>query len=103
MLYHPFMDYADLLTVNSQVYGSYIEVFRAYYRLYTYLQDFYINPEPESEALDNKNNKDPEEQAKKDYPLADFKAFICRKLQKDFTYIDLLDNLGSQELDHNYN
>jgi hypothetical protein len=56
-----FVDYADLLTVDSQVYGSYIEAFRAYYRLYTYPQDFYIDPEPESKISDNKSNKDLEE------------------------------------------
>jgi hypothetical protein len=59
------VDYTDLLTVNSQVYGSYIKAFWAYYYSYTYPQDFYIDPEPESETSDNKNNKNPEEQIKK--------------------------------------
>jgi hypothetical protein len=102
MLHHLFVDYIDLLTVDSQVYGSYIKAFRAYYRSYIYPQDFYTDPEPESEASDSKNNKDPEEQIEKNYPLADFEAFAYRKPQEDFTYIDLLDSLGSRELDRDY-
>jgi hypothetical protein len=102
MLHHLFVDYADLLTVDSQIYGSYIETFRACYRSHTHPQDFYTDPEPESEASDSKNNKDPEEQAEKDYPLADFEAFARRRPQEDFTRIDLLDSLGSRELDRDY-
>jgi hypothetical protein len=70
--------------------------------LYIHLQDFYTDLEPESEVLDNKNNKDLEEYAEKDYSLVDFKAFACRKPQEDFTCIDLLDSLGSRELDRDY-
>jgi hypothetical protein len=61
-----------------------------------------MDPEPESKVSDNKNNKNPEEQAEKDYPLADFKTFAYRRLQEDFTRIDLLDSLSSRELDYNY-
>jgi hypothetical protein len=62
-----------------------------------------MNPEPESEVSDSKSNKDPEEQVEEDYPLADFEAFVYRRPQEDFICIDLLDNLGSRELDRDYN
>jgi hypothetical protein len=96
------VDYADLLTVDSQVYGSYIKAFRACHRSHTHPQDFYTDPEPESEASDSESNEDPEEQAEEDYPLADFEAFARRRPQEDFTRIDLLDSLGSRELDRDY-
>ncbi len=61
MLYHLFVDYTDLFTVDSQVYRSYIKAFQACYHSHTYPQDFYTNPKPESEASDSKSNKDLEE------------------------------------------
>ena len=102
MLHHPFVDYADLLTVDGQVYGSYIEAFRACYRSHTHPQDFYTDPEPESEASDSETDEDPEEQAEDDHPLADFEAFARRRPQEDFTRIDLLDSLGTREMDRDY-
>jgi hypothetical protein len=102
MLHHPFVDYADLLTVDGQVYGSYIEAFRACHCSHTHPQDFYTDPEPESEASDSESNEDLEEQAEEDYPLADFEAFARRRPQEDFTCIDLLDSLGTREIDRDY-
>jgi hypothetical protein len=102
MLHHPFVDYADLLNVDGQVYGSYIEAFRACYRSHNHPQDFYTDPEPESEALDSESDEDPEEQAEDDHPLADFEAFARRRPQEDFTRIDLLDSLGTREMDRDY-
>jgi hypothetical protein len=77
-------------------------VFRAYYCSYTYPQDFYTDLKPESEISDNKSNKNPEEQVEKDYFLVDFEAFACWKPQENFTRINLLDNLGSRELNRDY-
>jgi hypothetical protein len=61
-----------------------------------------MDPEPELEISNSKSNNDPEEQAEKNYSLVDFEAFAYRKLQEDFTRIDLLDSLGSRELDRDY-
>ncbi|KAK8912682.1 hypothetical protein VCV18_012361 [Metarhizium anisopliae] len=98
MLHHPFVDYADLLTVDGQVYGSYIQAFQACQRLHTHPQDFYTDPE----ASDSESDEDPEEQAEGDHPLADFEAFARRRPQEDFTRIDLLDSLGVREMDRDY-
>ena len=78
MLHHLFVDYLDLFTVDSQVYESYIKAFRAYHRLYTYLHDFYTDPEPELGVSDSKSDEDPDKQAEDNSPLADFEAFAYR-------------------------
>ncbi|KID81041.1 ATP-dependent DNA helicase PIF1 [Metarhizium guizhouense ARSEF 977] len=102
MLHHPFVDYTDLLTVDGQVYGSYIQAFQACRRSHTHPQDFYTDPEPDPEASDSESDEDPEEQAEGDHPLADFEAFARRRPQEDFTRIDLLDSLGVREMDRDY-
>ncbi len=79
MLHHLFVDQADLLTVNSQVYRSYINAFHAYYYSHTYPEDFYTDLDLESEASDSKSNKDLDKQVDK-HPLADFEAFACQGL-----------------------
>jgi hypothetical protein len=95
------MSWTTLLTVDSQAYRSYINTFQACRRLHTHPEDFYTNPEAESKISDEKSNKDPEEQPE-EYLLADFEAFACRKPQKDFICIDLLDSLGSRDINHDY-
>src|ERR1700726_1071684 len=102
MLYHPFTDWADLLSVDSQIYGSYIDAYQACCHSHTHPQDFYTDPEAECSDSDNESEEDPQEEADDDYPLADFEAFARRRLQEDFTCIDL-DSLGAREMDRNYN
>lgn len=102
MLHHPFVDYTDLFTVDGQVYGSYIEAFRVCDRLYTHLHNFYTDPEPDSGVSDGESDVDPKGQAEDDHPLADFEAFACRRPQENFTHVDLLDSLGTREMDHDY-
>jgi len=82
----------------------YINAFQACHCSYTHPQDFYIDPEAECLDSDNKSNKDPQEQkqANDEHPLANFEAFACQRPQEDFTQIDLLDSLGTQEIDQNY-
>ena len=102
MLHYPFTDWADLLSINSQVYRSYIAAFRACYHSHTHPQDFYTDPEAECSDSGNESDEDPKEQADK-YLLADFEAFARQRPQEDFTQIDLLDSLGTREIDWNYN
>ena len=90
------------MTVDNQVYGSYIDAFHACHRSHTHLEDFYTDPGPESEVSDSESHKDPEEQTDDEHPLADFEAFARRRPQEDFTQADLLDSLGSRELDRDY-
>src|SRR6195952_3364640 len=107
MLHHPFVDYTDLLTVEGQAYETYIEAFRACRHAHTHPQDFYTDPEPESEVSDSEEDEDQEDQEEEDqvendYPLADFEAFARRRPQEDFTYIDPLESPGMREIDRDY-
>lgn len=101
MLHHPFVDWKDLLSVDGQMYESYIDAFRACNHSHTHPQDFYTDLEAESEDSDDESDGDPQEQAD-EHPLADFEAFARRRPQEDFTRIDLLDSLGTREIDRNY-
>ena len=75
MLHHPFTDWADLLLVENETYGSYIEAFQACKRLHTHPEDFYNNPEGEGSDTDSdSDNKDLQED---EHPLANFEAFAC--------------------------
>jgi hypothetical protein len=104
MLYnHPFTDWVDLLSINGQVYRLYIDAFQAYRYTHMHLQDFYTNLEAEYLDLDNESEEDPQEEANNNYPLADFEAFTHWRPQEDFTQIDLLNSLGTWEMDWNYN
>lgn len=107
MLHHPFVAWEDLLSVEDQVYQSYVEAFGACTQLHTHPQDFYADPEADGEAdesdSDSESDEDVEEQALNDYPLADFEAFARRRPQDDFTRIDGLDRLGGREIDCTYN
>ena len=98
MLHHPFVDWDDLLTVDHQVYRSYIDAFQACHHSHTHPEDFYTDPDPESEASDSESDEDPEEEAE-ERSLADFEAFARRRPQEDFTRVDLLDGLGDREMD----
>jgi hypothetical protein len=69
--------------VDSQIYGLYIDTFRAYNCLYTYPQDFYIDPEAKYSDANNKSKEDPLEDITGNYPLVDFELLACRRLQED--------------------
>jgi ATP-dependent exoDNAse (exonuclease V) alpha subunit len=102
MLHHPFVDWIDLLSIDGQVYGSYIDAFQACHHSHTHPQDFYTDPEAEFSDSDDESEEDPQEEADDEHPLADFEAFARRRPQEDFTHIDLLDSLGTREMDCNY-
>jgi hypothetical protein len=103
MLHHPFTDWPDLLSVENETYGSYIEAFRACRRVHTHPEDFYGDPEGEGSVSDSDSaDEDLQEEADKS-PLADFEAFARRRPGVDFTARgDLLDSLGSREMDLSY-
>ncbi|EFY93991.1 ATP-dependent DNA helicase PIF1 [Metarhizium robertsii ARSEF 23] len=77
------------------------DAFRACRRSHAHPEDFYTDPDPESGASDTESDEDSEEQAE-DHPLADFEAFARRRPHEDFTRVDLLDSLGSREMDRDY-
>jgi hypothetical protein len=105
ILYHPFVDWIDLLSIDSQIYRSYINAFQACYCSHAHLQDFYTDPEAECSDSDDESDEDPQEQEQADdnYPLADFEAFARQRPQEDFICIDLFESLGTQKMDCNYN
>jgi hypothetical protein len=105
MLHHPFTDWPDLLSVEAETYGSYIEAFRACRRLHTHPQDFYNDLEGESSDSDSDSGSgdDNQDEAGNDDPLADFEAFARRGPGVDFTACrDMLGGLGSREIDRAY-
>ena len=59
--------------------------------------------EPDSLKSDSdldSGDKDLKDKAENEHPLADFEAFACQRPGVDFTaYRDMLDSLGSQEMD----
>ena len=59
MLHHPFTGWADLLLVDGQAYGSYIDAFRACHHSHIHPQDFYTDPEAECLDLDDESDEDP--------------------------------------------
>jgi hypothetical protein len=97
MLYHLFTDWADLLSVNGQAYGLYINVFRACKRLYTHPRDFYTNVE--AECFDSDKSEEDEPEPEDDHPLADLELFARQRRQRDFTRVESLGGLGDQEVD----
>ena len=101
MLHHPFVDWEDLLSVDGQAYGSYIDAFQACRQSHTHPQDFYTDPEAECSDSDSESDEDPEEEPD-EHPLADFEAFARRRPQEDFTRMDFLDGLGNREIDRLY-
>jgi hypothetical protein len=100
MLYHLFTDWPDLLSVENKTYRSYIEVFRACKRVHTHLEDFYDNPEGEGSVSDSDSADEDLQEEANESPLADFEAFARRRPGVDFNICgDLLDSLGSREMD----
>jgi hypothetical protein len=100
MLYHPFTVDTDLLTVDGQAYGSYVDAFWAYHHSHTYPEDFYTDPD--GSASDTESEEDEDKEMDIDYPLADFEAFARCQPQEDFTRVDPLEGLGTREVDHSY-
>jgi hypothetical protein len=106
MLHHPFTDWPDLLSVENETYGSYIEAFQACKRLHTHPEDFYNDLEGEgsdSDSDSDSGDEDLQDEAENEYPLADFEAFARRRPGVDFTTCrDMLNSLGNWEIDRSY-
>jgi ATP-dependent DNA helicase PIF1 len=106
MLHHPFVDWADLLSVNGQAYGSYIDAFRACSQSHSHPEDFYTDPDNEDDntdsATETEDDLGPEDGSDTDYPLADFEAFARQRPQEDFTLMDLGQDIGTREIDRDY-
>jgi hypothetical protein len=106
MLHHPFVDWEDLLLIDGQAYGSYIDAFRACSQLHRHPEDFYTDPDNEDDDADSDAETDedlgPEDGSDIDYPLADFEAFARRRPREDFTDMDLGQDIGARDIDRDY-
>ena len=104
MLHHPFTDYSDLLTVDGQVYESYVDAYRVCRLRHQHQEDFYTDPDAGSESdMGSESASDMEDEGEDDQPLADFEAFARRRPQEDLRSNDpLLDGLGAREMDRIY-
>jgi hypothetical protein len=100
MLYYLFTDWPDLLSVDGQAYGSYINIFQAYKHLYTHPQDFYTTPDADCSDLDKSNEDEPEPED--NHLLADFELLARRRPHEDFTRVESLEGLGDREVDRQY-
>ena len=100
MLHHPFERFTDLLSLDGHDYGSYIDAFQACRRLYTHLDDFYIDPVANDQDLESEDKSVRNESD--DEPLADFELFARRWPRNDDLTCSLMDNLGGRELDCAY-
>jgi hypothetical protein len=100
MLHHPFTDWPDLLSVENETYGSYVEAFRACKRVHTHPEDFYDDPEGEGSVSDSDSAAEDFQEEADDSPLADFEAFARRRPGVDFTACrEFLDSLWNREMD----
>ncbi|KAH8755120.1 ATP-dependent DNA helicase PIF1 [Hyaloscypha sp. PMI_1271] len=104
MLHYLFTDWPDLLSVENKAYISYIEAFRAYKRLHTHTEDFYNKPERDGSDLGLELGDEEPQEAEDESPLANFEAFARRRPEVDLiTRVDMLNSLGSREIDRLYN
>ena len=100
MLHHPFTAWPDLLSVDGQAYGSYVDAFQPCKRLHTHPQDFYTNLEAESSDSDESEEDEPEPED--NHPLADFELLARRRPHEDFTRVESLEDLGDRGIDRQY-
>jgi hypothetical protein len=99
------------LLVDSELYGSYTEAFRACCELYSYPIDYYLDLKREAVVKTAEEGKDGVKLDKEDvpnkeddYPLDAFKVLAYRRpgIDLELPLVDGLDNLGSRDLDRNY-
>jgi hypothetical protein len=99
-----------LLIVDNKLYELYTKAFRAYYKLYSYPLDYYLDLKIEAIVKTAekgkggvKLDKDNVPNKEDSYPLDVFEILARRRLSIDLPLIDGLDTLGSRDLDYNYN
>jgi hypothetical protein len=100
-----------LLLVDSELYRSYTKAFQACYKLYSYSVDYYLDLKREAIVKTAEEGKDSVELNKEDVPnkednysLDAFEVLARRRpgIDLELPLINSLDNLGSRDLDYNY-
>jgi ATP-dependent DNA helicase PIF1 len=106
MLHHPFVDWDDLLSVEGQVYASYIDAFRACTQQHVHPEDFYTDLE-ELEGLGSDSDTDSDDSSDEDednnYPLAGFEILARRRPRDDFPRVDVSEGLSYRDIDRDFN
>jgi hypothetical protein len=99
-----------LLIVDNKLYKLYTKAFRAYYKLYSYPLDYYLDLKIEAivkmvEEVKGgvKLDKDDVPNKENSYLLDAFKILARRRPSIDLPLIDGLNTLGNRDLDRNYN
>jgi hypothetical protein len=99
-----------LLIVDNKLYELYTKAFRAYYKLYSYPLDYYLDLKIKAivkTAEEGKGgiklDKDNVLNKENSYPLDTFKILACRRLSINLSLINSSDTLGNRDLDYNYN
>lgn len=104
MLHHPFVVCEDLLTVDGIEYGSLIDAFHICRTSHNHPLDFYTDPPRERDDESDEASEDEERETDGiEQPLADFEAFARRRPGRELDCTDLLDTLGTREIDRSYN
>ena len=105
MLHHPFVHIDELLSVDGVAYSCYQEAFTACYQHHSHPEDYYIDPEPDAEELDDGDDEYPDDiepDPEVEVPLADFEAYAQRRPNYDLGQLDGLDGLGTRHIDRAY-
>jgi hypothetical protein len=109
ILYHPFIGWDNLLSVDGQVYDSYVDAFHACEQQHVYPEDFYTDLDESGLGVDSDSNSDSDtdsddtsdEDSDNNHPLADFEILACRRPCNDFPHVND-EGVGYQDMDHNY-
>ena len=110
ILHHPFVDWDDLLSVDGQVYDSYVDAFYACKQWHVHPEDFYTDLDESGLGVDSDSDSDSDtdsddtsdEDSDNNHPLADFEILACRRPRDDFPHVND-EGVGYQDMDHNYN
>ena len=105
MLHHPFVDWDDLLSVDGQVYTTYVDAFRACIRQHVHPEDFYTDLEESGElgsVSDTDSDISSDEGEDIHHPLADFEILARRRPQEDFPRVDISEGLSYRDMDRDF-
>ncbi len=86
MLHHPFVHVEELLSVNGVAYSCYQEAFTACCQHHSHPEDYYVDPELETEEsadIDDDSPDDIEPDPEVEVPLADFEAYARQRPNYD--------------------
>src|SRR5580692_1433760 len=106
ILHHPFVNWDDLLSVDGQVYTTYVDAFRACIQQHVHPEDFYTDLEESGElgsVSDTDSDISGDEGEDIHHPLADFEILARRRPQEDFPRVDVSEGLSYRDMDRDFN